>query len=94
MQRQRRGERVACLGPCAIAEADLREMEDGGEVARLELESALDVMQALLVASLQVIEGGALVPGLGIERRAAQKRCQPGFSNVVTPGGDVARCGF
>ena len=94
MQRQSRGERIACLVRRAITEPNFREMEDRGEVARLELECALDVLQALLVASLQVVERGAIVPGLGIERGAAHERRQPGFSDVVAPCSDVARCGF
>src|SRR5690349_11465089 len=100
MERQRRRERVARFGRGAIAEPDFSEMKDGGEMARLELEGPLDVVQALLVPPQQVVERRALVPRLGVERRAAQERRQPGFSNVVASRGDIAsrrfkdaRCG-
>src|SRR3954454_24369910 len=93
MQREGRGEREARLLGGAVAEQDLGEMQHRGEVARLELERATDVVQALGIAAEQVVERGALVPGLGELRGAAQQDREPRLGDVVALGGDVARRG-
>ena len=67
-------------------------MQHGGEMTRLELERAPDVLQAFLVPAEKVVKRSALVPRLGIERCAAQERGQPRFGDVVTTRGDVAGC--
>src|SRR5438477_6817581 len=89
MERERRGEGIASIG-MAIAKADLGEMQDGGEMERLELQRTADIVQAFLVPPEQIVEGRALVPGFGIEGYAAQQHCQSRFSNVVAARGNVA----
>src|SRR5438874_6910334 len=92
MQAERCGERIARLYAGAALQADLGEVQHGGEMTRLELERAPDVLQAFLVPAEKVVERSALVPRLGIERCAAQERAQPRFGDVVTTRGDVAGC--
>ena len=72
-QRERRGEHEARVVARAFAEHDLGEVQHGGEVARLELERAADVVQAFRVSPEQVVQRGALVPSLGIRGRGAQQ---------------------
>src|SRR3982751_4586054 len=91
MQSKRGGKRVARLGLGALAEQDFGEMQHGREVPRLELERAPDVVQAFVVASKQIVERRALVPGLGVARRGAQERAEASLGNVVTFSSDVAR---
>src|SRR5438874_2815372 len=90
MQRERGGERIARLAARAFAEQDLGEMQHRGKVARLELEGALDIAEAFGVAAEEVIERRALVPGLGIERRAAQEQRKARLGDVVAPRRDIA----
>src|SRR5258705_10279360 len=94
VQRERRGEGEARLPRGALAKQDLGEVQHGGEVARLELERAADVVQALGVAPEEIVEGGALVPGLGVLRGTAQENGEARLRDVVALGGDVARRGI
>src|SRR5438105_3431041 len=91
MERQRRGEGVARLAARALAQQDLGEMQHRCKMARLELERALDVAQAFGVPAEEVVEGGALVPGLRIEGRGSQERREARLGDVVAPSGDVPR---
>src|SRR3954471_3501656 len=91
MERERRGEGVARFGRRAFAEEDLGEVQHGGEVARLQLERAPDVVQAFDIAPEEVVERGALVPSLGIGGRGAQQRAEARLGDVVALGGNVAR---
>ena len=77
MQRERRGERITRFGGCALAKQDLGKVQHRGEVPRLELERAPDVVQTLGVAAEQVVQRCSFVPGLGIERRRAQQCREP-----------------
>src|SRR6185369_2415363 len=74
----------------ARAQQDFAKMHHGGEMPGLELERAADVLQALQVAPEEVVEGRALVPGLGEIGRPAQELGEAGFGDVVAPRGDVA----
>ena len=91
MHRERRVEGEARLGRRTVSEQDLGEVQHRGEMPRLELERAADVVQALAVAAQEVIERRALVPGLRIEGRAAQERREARLGDVVAPRGDVPR---
>src|SRR5688572_24022879 len=100
MNRARDAEREVGFGRSARRALDLREMQHGAEVTRLELERARDVAQAVGVATEHVIEHGTLVPGLGEIGRAAQEACEACLRDVVATRGDVAgseiellRCG-
>src|SRR5438067_12645258 len=86
MQRQRRSEGVARFSGRAFAEEDLGEMQHGGEVARLELERAPDVVQALDIAPEQVVERGALVPSLRLTGPRRQERAQARLGDAVSLG--------
>src|SRR5262245_52857739 len=81
----------ARLGRSASREQDLGEMQHRGKMPRFELERATDVVEAFLVAPEEVVERGALVPGLGEIRRAAQEPREARLGDVVAPRGDVAR---
>src|SRR5438477_12779431 len=72
MERERRGEGVARFSRSAFAEEDLGEVQHGGEVARLELERAPDVVQAFAIAPEQVVGRSVVVPSLGIGSHVAE----------------------
>src|SRR6185436_2237102 len=91
MDRARRAQGKARLRFGLHRKEDLGEVQDRAEVPRLELERAPDIVQALGVAAEHVVERGALVPGLGEFRRAAQEPRQARLGDVVAPRGDVAR---
>src|SRR6185503_6950423 len=65
-------------------------VQHGAEMARLELQGAAQVAQALLVPSQQVKKHSALVPGLGEIGNAAQEQRESGLRDVVAPRGEVA----
>jgi len=69
---------------------NFHKVQHGAEMARLELEGAAQVVQALLVPSQQVIKHSALVPGLGEIGNAAQEQRESGLGDVVAPRGEVA----
>src|SRR4051812_19738601 len=89
MDRERGVEGEARLERGAGPQQDFAKMHHGGEMPWLELERAADVLQTLLVAPEEVVEGGALMPGLGEIGRPAQEPGEAGFGDVVTPRGDV-----
>src|ERR1700694_3630384 len=91
MHGQRRMKCEARFVRSPAAQQDLGEVKHGGKMTRLELEGAADVAQAFVVAPEQVVERGALVPGLGEVRRAAQQGGEAGFRDVVALRGNVAR---
>ena len=74
MDRARGAQREARLGLGARGAQDLREVQHGGEVARLELQRAAQVVQAFIVAPKEVVQHGALVPRLGEVRNASQQQ--------------------
>src|SRR5688572_7724338 len=69
---------------------NFREMQHRAEVARLELERAPDVAQAFGIAPEEIVQSGALVPGLGEVRRAAQQPGEARLGDIVAPRRDVA----
>src|SRR6185503_20355863 len=74
----------------ASAEQDLGEVQHCGKVPGLELERVADVVEALLVASQQVIQRRALVPCLREIGRPAQELREARFGDVVAARRDVA----
>src|SRR5687768_15606946 len=93
VQRESRGEGEARLLCGALSEEDLGEMQHGGKVPRLELQRAVNILQALGISSEEIVERGALVPRFGVLRRAAQQNGEARLGDVVALGGDVARRG-
>ena len=91
MHRERGVESEARLVRRTGSEQNFREVQHRGEVARLELERAADVVQALAVAVQEVVERRALVSGFGEIGRAPQEQHEAGFGDVVATRGDVAR---
>ena len=91
MDRARGAQREARLGFRARGAQDLDEVQHGAEVARLELERAPQVAQALVVPAEEVIEHSALVPRLGEVRNASQQQGEAGFRDVEAPCRDIAR---
>lgn len=94
MDRARGAEREARLGLGARGPQDLDEVQHGAEVARLELERALQVVQALIVPPEEVIQHSALVPRLGEVRNASQQQGEAGLRDVEAarrhiPGGEL-----
>jgi hypothetical protein len=74
-----------------VREQDLRHAAQRAEVARLQFEHTVQAGQALVVALLQVVERGALVPGLAVVGRGAQQARQAGFRQIVAMRGDLGR---
>jgi len=75
-------------------EQDLGEVKHCGKMPWLELEGAMQVVEAFAVAAQEVVERGALVPCLGEIRCATQELSETGFGDVVALCGDVARRGI
>ena len=91
MDRARRAQREARVGLGARGAQDLHEVQHGGEVARLELQRAPQVVQAFIVAPKEVVQHGALVPRLGEVRNASQQHGEAGFRDVEAPCRDIPR---
>jgi len=98
MNRARGAQRETHFGLGARGAQDFDEVQHGAEVARLELERAPQVVQALVVPPQEVIQHSALVPRLGEVRNASQQQGEAGFRDVEAacrdiPGGKLQRLG-
>lgn len=89
---QRQGDRECESRGLALAfpQEYFREAAQCPEMARFELYRTAKVLDALLVATEKVVQGGALVPRLSKIRKVAQEQRQPRLRNVIATRSDVA----
>jgi len=90
MDRARGAQREAGVVRGVRLSENLNEVQHRAEMARLERQRALQVVQALFVPPKEVVQNGALVPGFGEVGNASQQQRETGLRDIEAPRRDVA----